>query len=185
MHSTIRQFEVGKRGQWKLHGSGIATLIAVALLSACASSTEPVGAIRIVPTSETVSLLASPQGPTLSTSLILTNASANTIYWHPCALSLERKTGDVVALDQDGEPGWQRVWSPICALDIYMASVVEPGESVTVPISVVANRDYLPSFTGDPGSYRVHLYLTTKIGPDYSAVPYRASSSEPFEVVAQ
>ena len=185
MHSTIRQFEVGKRGQGKLHGKGIATLMAEVMLSACTSTTEPVGAIKIVPASGTVSLAASPQGPTLSISLTLTNTSTNAIYWHPCALSLERKVGEVVALDQDGEPGWQRVWSPICALDLVAASVLEPGESVTVPISVVATRDYSPSFTGDPGLYRVHLYLTTKIGTDYSAVPYRASSSEPFEVVAQ
>ena len=185
MHSTIRQFEVGKRGHGKLHGRVIATLITVAMLSACASTTEPVGAIKIVPASGTVSLVASPQGPTLSISLTLTNMSVHAIYWHPCALSLERKTGDVVAVGQDGEPGWARVWSPVCALDLSVASVVEPGESVTVPFSVVANQDNWARFTGDPGLYRVHLYLTSKIGDDYNAVPYRASSSEPFEVVAQ
>jgi hypothetical protein len=185
MHTRIRQFDVVKRGQGKLQGRGIATLITVAMLAACTNTTEPVGAIKIVPISGTVSLQTSPQGPTLSTSLTLTNWSAHTIYWHPCALSLERKIGDVVALDQDGEPGWQRVWSPVCGLDLVAASAVEPGESVTVPISVVATRDYSPSFTGDPGLYRVHLYISTKIGADYQAVPYRASSSEPFEVIAQ
>lgn len=185
MDSTIRQFEVGKRGQGKLHGRVIATLITVAMLSACASTTEPVGAIRIVPTSGTVSLQASPQGPTLSTSVTLINTSAHTILWHPCALSLERKTGEVVALDPGGEPGWQRVWSPVCALDLSVASAVEPGESVTVPVSVVANQDNWAGFIGDPGVYRVHLYLTSKSGDDYNAVPYRASSSESFEVVAR
>ena len=182
MKSRIRQREV-KTWRPSTQRGALAVLATVAALSACTNTTEPIATVRIVAASQTVALQPSAQGPTLRTSVTLTNTSSVPIYWSSCGVSLEQKVDFI--LTTGGGGNWQMVWAPYCLLDLSLASTLQPGESVTVPIEVVVTRAFVPSFSGEPGLYRVHLSLNTQTLGKYVALPHEASSSDPFTLVAQ
>lgn len=176
MKSRIRRFGVG----------GVAALITVGALSGCASTTEPVAALRIVPASQTVVLQPSTQGPTLSTSVTLTNTSALPLIWSSCSMQLERRD-DIAVPASNTDAGWEVVWSPICPLVLNLEPPVtlQPGESVVVPITAVAYSQNPGSFLGEPGLYRVQFFIGAMVAGDYRQLPRAASSSGTFTVVAQ
>lgn len=150
-------------------------LMIVAALMACTGTTEPARVVTIVTASQTVVLQSSAQGPTLKTSVTVTNNSAHPIYWSFCDLRLQRNV-DLVPLGANGETGWQVAWVPDCpAINVVAPSSIGPGESAIVPINVLAT----------PGLYRVNFLLTTLIDGKSSRLPDDVSSSDPFTVVAQ
>lgn len=176
MQFRIRQSGVG----------GLAALTLVTALSGCTNPTEPVAAVRIVPASQTVVLQSTPQGPTLSTSVTLTNTSGFPIIWSSCSMQLERRD-DIALPASNSDAGWERVWSPICNLALILPppTPLQPGESVTVPVTAVASPQDAGSFSGEPGQYRVRFFLGAVVAGDYRQLPSAASSSQPFTVVAQ
>ena len=176
MKSRIRRFEVG----------GVAALITVGALSSCTSTTEPVSAVRIVPASPTVVLRPLPHGLTLSTSVTLTNTSAVPIIWSNCSFVLERYIG-IAALFPNEDAAWAEVWSPVCSLALSLVPPVplQPGESVIVRVTAIANPQYPGTFSGEPGQYRVRLYLTANLAGQYAQLSREASTSDPFTVVAE
>jgi hypothetical protein len=157
-----------------------------AAVPACGGITEPTGIVRIKPASQTVSLKASPQGRSLITSVTLTNTSPYPVYWYYCSLSLQRKESGV-ALSSASDAAWLTVWSPACVtLDSYAISILAPRQSVTVPINAPVTQGTPPaSFDGAPGTYRVHMYLSSQVAGENRPIPEELSSSDPFRLVAQ
>ena len=184
MKSRVVCFEgrskVVSRALWQVIG-GIG---AVAVLTACTESTEPPARVSIVPASQTFAIQPSVHGPTLNVSVRLTNTSSHPIYWSSCAVALQRKN-EIVALEAKTSGLWQTVWMPICTAIATVIDPLEPGESVTVPISAVVSLVNPPTFDGAPGLYRVRFSLSTEVVGSTRVLPEEQSSSNPFTVVTQ
>ena len=183
MKSRIRQF-VGRSGASLAHPAlflGVLT----GMLAACSSATEPGPRVSIVPDSHTVAIQPTVYGPTLSVSVTLKNTSANPIYYWSCAVRLQRRADGPVALNSDG--AWLTVWSPMCTAQAPVhPPTLQPGESVTIPISAVVstNPQNLPNFDGTPGLYRAQFSLATRVLNYSRQLSAEESSSEPFSVSA-
>jgi hypothetical protein len=138
-----------------------------------------------VPASRTVAIQPTVHGPTLSVSVTITNTSANPIYYWACGVRLQRREDGPVALTTDGT--WLTVWSPICTAEATVPPpTLQPGESVTIPITAVVstNPQYRPNFDGTPGLYRAQFSLATRVLNFSRQLSPEESSSEPFSVIA-
>jgi hypothetical protein len=145
--------------------------------------------VRIVPASPTVALQSPQQGLTLNTSVTLTNATGHPVAYYSCGISLEKQ--GMPALPP-GKSGWETVWSRICyVLELgpatlsslfpdYVGEVLQPGQSVTIPIIAAVGQLPYPSFTGEPGTYRFHVSLFSQILGRYYPAPYESSVSDSF-----
>ena len=152
--------------------------------SSCTADKESDAAIRITPESRTVSLQPSPAGPTLNTAVTIRNRSLQPILWSACDLALERYQY-VLALDH-ARPEWVENWRPVCfSSGNTPPARLRSGESVTVPISIVAARKVSPKFTAEPGSYRIRFFLSAEIGGEFVQLPAALSASEPFTLVSR
>lgn len=169
----------------KLLTFSVGLITTILFLASCGGSTEPVTAVRIVPSAQTFAIQPTVRGPTLQVSVTVTNTSSNPIYYWSCAVRLQRKADGPVALNSDGI--WMTVWSPICSAEATVPPpTLQPGESVTIPITAVVSTDpqYLPNFDGMPGLYRAQFSLATKVLGFTRQLSEEESSSAGFTVVA-
>jgi hypothetical protein len=186
---------LGQNGVTRLTGIAHFTLLAlVALAMACAESTGVAGSVRIQPATPTVALQTTPLGLGLQTSVTLTNTSSTSIRWARCGMALQKR--DAVVAVESGDGAWVSVWTEVCAYAVDDAStaltsssllypgeaVLQPGSSVVIPITAPVGPTPYSFFRGDPGTYRVRLYLSTDfLGRNYPLPPER-SVSDSFTV---
>ena len=175
------------RAEGMISAVKLSTLVALLgmalLLVSCSSTTEPTRVITIVPMSQTVAIQPAVHGPTLSVDVKLTNTSPNPIYYSSCGVSLQRKADGPIALNSGGI--WLTVWSQICTAEAtFPPPTLQPGESVTIPITAVVstNSQFPPNFDGAPGLYRVQFLLATKVLTFSHQLSREESSSDPFTV---
>ena len=190
MESRYGQKELRQRAVFCLSRTAIAASLFLA--AACTDATGPADRVRIVPETPTVTLQTTPQGQLLSTSVTLTNNSAYRVAWSSCGVSLEK--AGMPALPP-GKSDWQTVWRRICVLLDAAASqsastpsaipfdaqILQPGQSVTIPVSAIVAQPPNQSFTGEPGQYRVRIPLSIQLllGAYLEIAPER-SVSDPF-----
>jgi hypothetical protein len=110
----------------------------------------------------------------------ITNRSTQTIFRSDCGFSVERsKRGG------DEEPlRWERVWSPVCALQLAPGSpviAIGPGQSVTVTVNTLGSG--LGPSTAWDGDYRVRFSLLTKHSGMFFPLPEEQSVSTPFKLL--
>jgi hypothetical protein len=175
--------------------SRIAMAALVASVLACGETTSLAGSVRIQPAAASVALQNTPLGLGLQTSITLTNTSSTPIRWSTCGMALEK--GDVVALESS-DGSWVPVWTEVClyALDGVTGDaaittappiggiVLNPGTSVVIPITVPVGQTPYSFFNGEPGIYRVRLYLSTDVlGHNYT-LPRERSVSDSFILTA-
>ena len=132
-----------------------------------------------MPASRNVSLAVTGEQKILRASIVITNTSSNPILWSSCALTLEEYRY-LLAPDRKGSD-WTEVWTPDCDVNAVIPLLL-PGESVTVPIEVIAPGPSAHDFLGQPGVYRVHFFLSAYVGEEYLQLPYAESVSQPFNV---
>jgi hypothetical protein len=152
-------------------------------MSACSPAAPGTPSITIVPATRTVALETTSSGKTIDVSIVITNNSGNPILWSDCALALEEYRY-VLVPDRKGSD-WTAVWAQGCPDLGATTPPLRPGESVTVPLTIVAARDSSRDFTGRPGVYRVHFFLSAYVAGEYAQLPYAESVSLPFNVVAE
>lgn len=188
---------LGQNGVRRSTGIARLTMVAfVASVMACSESTGVAGSVRIQPATPTVTLQTTPLGLGLQTSVTLTNTSGMPIRWSRCGITLETG-GGAIALES-GDGAWLPVWTEQCfyAVDASNAAltttsslypgeaVLQPGSSIAIPITVPVGQTPYSSFRGDPGIYRVRLYLSTDVlGRNYP-LPRERSVSDSFTLTA-
>ncbi|MEA2763223.1 MAG: hypothetical protein QOD47_2507 [Gemmatimonadaceae bacterium] len=158
-------------------------LVYMLAIAACSAAPKSAGPVVIVPTSRTVALGTTPRGKTIDVSIVITNTSSNSILWSACTLSLEEYRY-LLAPDRKGSD-WTEVWAAGCPDLNTTTPPLRPGESVTVPLHILAERSSSRDFVGQPGVYRVHFFLSAYIGGEYEQLPYAESVSQSFNVVAE
>jgi hypothetical protein len=192
MESRSGQRKLRERAGFCLSRTAIAG--SMLLAAACTDSTGPADRVRIVPVTPTVTLQTTPQGQVLSTSVTLTNNSAYRVAWSYCGVSLEK--AGMPALPP-GKSDWQTVWRRICyLLDAaasqsgtaspaipFDAQILQPGESVTVPVSAIVGQPPYPNFTGETGQYRVRIPLSIQLLGTYRDIAPERSVSDPFTLL--
>jgi hypothetical protein len=194
MESRSGQNELRERAVFCLSRTAIAASLFLA--AACTDATGPADRVRIVPETPTVTLQTTPQGRVLSTSVTLTNNSSYRVAWSSCGVSLEK--AGMPALPP-GKSDWQTVWRRICyLLDAaasqsgatsftipFDAQILQPGQSVTIPVSAVVAQPPYPEFTGEIGQYRVRIPLSIQLllGAYVEITPER-SVSDPFTLLS-
>ena len=155
----------------------------MAFLAACSPGAQSASSVTIAPTTHTVSLENTTSGTAIGVSIVITNNSSNPILWSDCALALEEYRY-LLAPDRQGSD-WTEVWEQGCPDLGDTRPPLLPGESVTVPLTIVAARDSSRDFVGRPGVYRVHFFLSAYVAGEYAQLPYAESVSQPFNVVAE
>ena len=194
MNFKPRQTEVGTRFLTRRGLLAIATVIIGG--TACSDSTGPNSPVQIVPASPSVALQATQFGPALNTSVTVTNTSSHPVGYSSCGVSLETEG---LAVDPPGRPNWQSVWLRICyVLDVagqlstmpvssnpgvIGLTILQPGASVTIPISAVVGEPANPGFTGEPGLYRFRVPVSVQLFGKFYPVSSDRSVSEPFAVI--
>lgn len=172
-----------------------AAVIAAGISLGCSDSTAPAQHPKIEPASPTISLQSGPPGPSLKTSVTLTNTSSHPLIWSVCGVSLEKAGPPALP---PGERAWEMVWAQTCyALDrpmplttsltdlsSYGEAILKPGQSITIPVVAVVGQQPFPDFTGEPGLYRFRLALSTQLFGNYYPVPPELSVSDSFTIVA-
>jgi hypothetical protein len=184
MKSRVVRFEGGTKVVSRTLRQAIVVAVALPVMTFCTGSTEPAASVSIVPASQTVAIQPSVHGPTLNVSVTMTNTSPHAIYWSSCGVGLQRKN-ETVGAGKTTTAMWQTVWLPICATIATVFDPLQPGESVTVPITAVVSQVNPPTFDGAPGLYRVRFSLSTEVAGSIRALPEDQSSSDPFTVVTQ
>jgi hypothetical protein len=160
--------------------------------AACTDSTGPGGEVRIEPAAPTITLQSTPQGQILNTTVTLTNSTEHPVAFSSCGISLERP--GMPALPP-GKSEWETVWARICYLlevnpaalssvfPDYTSEVLQPGQSITIPVYAVVGQAPYTNFTGAPGTYRFHISLSTQILGRYYPLPYESSVSDSFTLL--
>ncbi len=178
-----------KVGNTALGFSRVAILTSLVVGAACSDSTGPAAGVRIVPATPSVALQQTPQGATLNTSVTLTNTTQHPVAYSSCGISLEKRGLPELP---PGKSGWETVWSRICyVLELgpaaltsvfpdYVSEVLQPGQSITIPIIAAVGKPPYPNFTGEPGRYRFHVSLFSQILGRYYPFPYDSSVSDSF-----
>jgi len=160
----------------------IGLYVYLAVLAACSPPHEQsTTSVTIVPASRTVALETTTRGRAINVSIVITNTSSNSILWSDCALALEEYRYLLVP-DRKGSD-WTEVWSPGCPDLSVTTPPLRPGESVTVPLRIVAARDSSFDFVGRRGVYRIHFFLSAVVAGEYAQLPYAESVSQSFNVV--
>ena len=124
-------------------------LLALAV-SACASRGQRTSvAIRVV--DDTVRLVRSPEGTSLSTSAVIRNDATRPLYY-------DRGCGPTLQREMKGS--WQRVWDNRICLDVVSSPVrIAPGDSVVIPAQFLGFTipNHLPGVDPrvEPGLYRL------------------------------
>ena len=132
---------------------GIALLLAIGAVR-CAPYTEPSAAVSIGLSRQTVSLEQTDQGPALKISANITNGSTQLVLVSTCEYALDQyryalATGRI-------SDDWLEVWRPSCTNENSLAyTPLGPGESTSIPITVIATPALAPRFFGGAG----HLSL--------------------------
>jgi hypothetical protein len=194
MKSKFVWKEVGESVARDLKRIAIAGVLATAI--ACADATGPVPAVRITPAESSVALQTTPQGKALNTSVLVTNNSNFVVAVGGCGMTLE-KAG--TPSSPPGKSDWSTVWTKICYLldalagqstaspgiapwyDYY--ATVNPGQTVSLPISAVVGDPTAPSFTGEPGEYRVRVPLAMHMLNAFRTASPEQSVSDPFTII--
>lgn len=192
MNSSSRQYGVGHTVLAWLAALGTTAVIISG--TACSDTTGPTQFVRILPASPSVAMQPSAYGPVLNTSVTLTNTSSHPVGYSACGVSLEKAGLPELP---PGKSDWTLVWSQICYLldatgqlstgavsnPVLSPIILQPGASVTIPISAIAGQQPYPSFTGEAGLYRFRVPLSVQIFGKSYPLSSAQSVSEPFAVI--
>jgi hypothetical protein len=63
-------------------------------------------------------------------------------------------------------------------------AVLQPGSNITIPITVPVGETPYSFFRGDPGIYRIRLYLSTDVLGHNYPLPRERSVSDSFTLTA-
>jgi hypothetical protein len=131
-----------------------------------------------------VALEPTRQGPTLNIWATITNGSTQPVLISTCKYALDQYRY-TLASGRIGDD-WLEVWRPSCTGENSFAyTPLGPGESKSIPITVVATRALAPDFSAEPGTYRFRFFLSMQVAGEYRQLPRERSVSEPFTLLAQ
>lgn len=173
-----------RRRDWLGH-AGIAVLIALAALR-CAPHPDPDTGPRVSIdlSKKAVALERTQQGPTLRISASIANGSTQLVLVSTCEYALEEYRY-ALASGRIGDD-WLEVWRPSCTNENSLAyTPLGPGESTSIPITVIATPALAPDFSAEPGTYRFRFFLSIQVGGEYQQLPRERTVSEPFTLLAQ
>ena len=126
---------------------------------------------------------ADSQGP-LSTSPNIINGSTQLVLVSTCEYALDQYRY-ALATGRIGDD-WLEVWRPSCTNENSLAyTPLGPGESTSIPITVIATPSLAPDFSAEPGTYRFRFFLSIQVGGEYQQLPRERTVSEPFTLLAQ
>ena len=131
-----------------------------------------------------MALEQTPQGPTLKISANISNGSTQLVLVSTCEYALDQyryalATGRI-------SDDWLEVWRPSCTNENSLAyTPLGPGESTSIPITVIATPALAPDFSAEPGTYRFRFFLSIQVGGEYQQLPRERTVSEPFTLLAQ
>ena len=127
------------------------------LAGACAPRAHP-PIVSIQTSPETVTLSRNDKGVTFTLTSVIRNEGPGPLYLFPCGPDLNRLIGD----------SWVSVWTAPCALSSPLTQI-DPGDSLTLPVRVVAYSDPASFPRLDPrltaGQYRLVWDLAYRDDP--------------------
>jgi len=164
-------------------GRGVALLLASWTLG-CAPHPDPGPTVSIGLNKQAVALERTRQGPTLNITANITNGSTQLVLISTCEYALDQYRY-ALATGRIGDD-WLEVWRPSCTNENSLAyTPLGPGESTSIPITVIATPALAPDFSAEPGTYRFRFFLSIQVGGEYQQLPRERTVSEPFTLLAQ
>ena len=162
-------------------GRGIALLL-VSWTLGCAPHADPGSTVSIGLSKQAVGFKRTQQGPTLRISANINNGSTQLVLVSTCEYALEEYRY-ALASGRIGDD-WLEVWRPTCTNENSLAyTPLGPGESTSIPITVIATPALAPDFSAEPGTYRFRLFLSIQVGGEYQQLPRERTVSEPFTLL--
>ena len=164
-------------------GIGFALFLAIGVWG-CAPHVDPGTTVSIGLNKHAISLEPTPKGPALNVSANITNGSTQLVLVSTCEYALDQyryalATGRI-------SDDWLEVWRPSCTNENSLAyTPLGPGESTSIPITVIATPALAPDFSAEPGTYRFRFFLSIQVGGEYQQLPRERTVSEPFTLLAQ
>lgn len=150
----------------------------------CTPHADPGSTVSIGLSKQTVSLEHTAKGPALNVSANITNGSSQLVLISTCEFALDQyryalATGRI-------SDDWLEVWRPTCTRENSLAyTPLRPGETTSIPITVLVTPYLAPDFIAEPGTYRFRFFLSIQVGGEYQQLPRDQTVSEPFTLVAQ
>lgn len=148
------------------------------------NAADPGATVSIGLSKQTVSLEPTPQGPTLNVSANITNGSSQLVLISSCEFALDQYRYALASgrISDD----WLEVWRPTCTHENSLAyTPLRPGETTSIPITIVVTPYLAPDFMAEPGTYRFRFFLSSQVGGEYQQLPRERTVSESFTLVAQ